>query len=131
MVTVPTAGPVDVGESTTLIVQVPANTVNVAPQVPPAAPTGLENGAVTTTLMPATFADPVLCNVRVCAALVVPTITFPNANGPPVTLAIGVLAGNLYSIAPTSIAVPFTSGLALPKKSVVGATPYVGELVGM
>jgi len=40
MVTVPTAGPVDVGESTTLIVQVPANTVNVAPQVPPAAPTG-------------------------------------------------------------------------------------------
>ena len=31
---------------------------------------------------------PVLCSVRVCEALVVPTVTFPNASGPPVTLAI-------------------------------------------
>src|SRR5271169_4143449 len=88
-VTVPVAAPVTVGENTTVMVQVPVVVVRVAPQVPPA----LENGAVTTTVMPVRLAVPVLCRVRVCAALVVPIATFPNASGPPVMLPIGVLPG--------------------------------------
>ena len=85
MVAVPFAAPGPVGENTTLMVQVD-DAAKVAAQVPPAV--ALENGAVTTTVIPVRAAPPVLCRVRVWEALVVPTTTFPNANGPPVTLPI-------------------------------------------
>ena len=45
------------------------------PQVPPAVPVGLENGAVTATAMPVAPVPPVLLRVRVWAALVVPRTT--------------------------------------------------------
>src|ERR1700680_2730453 len=73
MVTLPFAEPTAPagGENTTLIVQVkPAP--KLAPQVPPAAPAGCENGAVTTTAIPVIVTFPLLCNVSVDAALVVP-----------------------------------------------------------
>ena len=65
MVTEPVDATAAVGEKTTLMVQVPGAGVSVAPQVPPAAPVGLEKGAVTTTVIPVTLAVPVLCRVRV------------------------------------------------------------------
>jgi len=55
-------------------------------QFPPAAPAGREKGAVITTVIPVSVPAPVLCRMRVRAALVEPVPTFPNASGPPVTL---------------------------------------------
>jgi hypothetical protein len=81
------AGPAAVGENTMPIVHV-APAANVPPHVPPAVPVGLENGAVTVTVIPVRAPPPVLCSVRAWDALVAPTTTFPNADGPPVTLAI-------------------------------------------
>jgi hypothetical protein len=114
MVAVPVAAPVAVGENTTAMVQVAAG-ASVAVQVPP----DWENGAVTTTAIPVRLAPPVLCSVRVCAALVVPVVWLPKANGPPVTLAIAVAAPT-YSTAPAST--KLLVFLALPKKSRLGAS---------
>jgi hypothetical protein len=114
IVAVPDAAPVAVGENTTVMVQVAAG-VSVALQVPP----DCENGAVTTTVIAVRLAPPVLCSVRVCAALVVPLGTLPNASGPPVTLATAV-AGPTYSTAPASTWL--LAFLALPKKSALGAS---------
>ena len=123
MVAVPLAAPVAVGVNTTLMVQVVA-AARVATQVPPAAPAGLENGAVTTTAMVVAPAVPVLLSVSVLAALVVPTLMEPKANGPPVTLRVAVAVPVPNSTAPGSKVVsPAASGLLLPKKSVAGTRP--------
>ena len=63
-----------------------------------------------------------MCSVSVCAVLVVPVGTLPNANGPPVTLAIAVAAPEPWnSTAPGSKCVGDPgAGLVLPKKSVLG-----------
>ena len=61
MVNVPATGPVTDGENTTLMVQVPAAAVSVAPQVPPAAPAGLEKvGDEKASVLPVRLAAPVL-----------------------------------------------------------------------
>ena len=113
----PVAGVVDVGVNVTVMVQVPATGVRVAVQVPPA----LANGAVTTTVMPVKLAVPVLCRVRVCGALVVPTATPVNVKGPPVTLAMATeVPPPTNSTAPESTA-PFVF-LEVPKKSTAGAS---------
>src|ERR1700674_2797001 len=125
IVTVPAAGPKAVGENTTLIVQVLPAT-KLTPQVPPAA--ALANGAVTVMLIPVSVALPVLCSTSCRDALVVPTGTFPNASGPPVTLAMAAgVATN--STAPMSNAGP--CGLVRPKKSVRDATKPPAEAGGM
>ena len=77
MVTEPVFAPVLVGENVTVIVQVvPA--ARVAPQVPPVRVNwfGVVGILVvaTATVMPVASAFPVLCSVKVCAALVVPTV---------------------------------------------------------
>ena len=51
--------------------------------------------------------------VRVCDALVVPSGTLPNANGPPVTLRSGVFGAATNSTAPAST--ELFVFLALPK----------------
>ena len=102
MVAVPVEAPTAVGEKTTLMVQVAPPPASVAAQVPPAAPAGLENGAVTTTVIPVKVAVPVLCRVRVCAVLVVPTTSYRMRAGPPVTLAIAVVPPATNSTAPAS-----------------------------
>jgi len=120
MVAVPVAAPGVVGENTTLIVQVAA-AASVAVQVPPAAPAGRENGAVTATAMAVAPAVPVLCRVSVPGVLVVPSVTLPNASGPPVTLSTAILAVAWNSTAPISNTVVLPgSGRGFPKKSVVG-----------
>src|ERR1700722_16104507 len=97
MVAVPDAGPAVVGANTMLIVQVePA--ARVAVQV---LPVPCANGAVTATAAPVKSAPPVLCSVRVSAALVDPSATLPKASGPPVTLTMA-MAGATYSTAPAS-----------------------------
>jgi hypothetical protein len=81
LVVIATVAPVDapsaVGEYTILIVQV-APLFSVAPQVPPAAPVGRENGAVTAIVrlraLPVEFRT-----LNVWAALVVLIATLPNA----------------------------------------------------
>ena len=83
MVSMPETVPAKVGENTTLIVH-EAPTGNVAAQVPAAVArekTGEENANV----IPVALAVPELASVRVFAALVVASATFPNAAGPPVT----------------------------------------------
>jgi hypothetical protein len=62
MVAVPFTAPGAVGVNTMSIVHV-APAARVAAHVPPAAPAGRENGAVTTTAVPVKFDPPVLCNV--------------------------------------------------------------------
>jgi hypothetical protein len=93
---VPVDAPRAVGEYVTRIVQ-----VEVAARVPPHVPPALANGAVTVTVIPVKLAPPVLFRVRVCAALVAPTATLPNANDVGVTLPTAAVT-NL--IAPISIA---------------------------
>jgi hypothetical protein len=107
-----------VGEKTTLTMQILAG-AKVVPQFPPAAPVGREKGAVITTVIPVSVPAPVLCSVRVREGeLVVPVATFPNAIGPPVTLAAaGEGPGN--STAPMSN--PGPDGRGFPKKSLGGA----------
>jgi hypothetical protein len=106
-----------VGEKTTLIMQI-LRGAKVPVQFPPAAPVGREKGAVIATVIPVSVPAPVLCRMRVRAALVEPVPTFPNASGPPVTLAVALGApGN--STAPMSN--PGPDGRGFPKKSVVGA----------
>src|SRR5207248_11801320 len=69
-----------------------APTANAAPQVPPAAPAGRENGCgrppPKVKLPPANAPVPVLVTVSVCAALVVPATWFPNASGLGETVAV-------------------------------------------
>jgi hypothetical protein len=85
MVRLPLVVPVVAGAvNTTLIVQVAA-AASVAPQVPPPPPPGREKLVVNVRAMPVAPAVPVLCNVSVCAALVVPDPVL-KVNGPPVTL---------------------------------------------
>jgi len=94
-----------------------------AVQPPPAAPAGREKTALEkASAIPVPEAVPVLCSVSVSAALVVPSVTVPNANGPPVTLRTAVAAPvPLNSTAPGSKKeVSPVSGLGLPKKSVAG-----------
>ena len=78
IVTVPVEATAEVGENTTLMVQVEL-AGKAGLQVPPAAPVGLENGAVTTTVMPVAVAPPALDRVRVCAVLVLPVTMLPKA----------------------------------------------------
>jgi hypothetical protein len=128
IVRLPVAGPAAVGENTTFMVQV-ALMPRLVVQVPPAAPVGRANGAVTLIPPMVSAASPVFDSVTVCAELVVPTLTDPKASDVGETVALGY-ADPATSTAPISICVPATSGLGLPKKSVDGATEYVGELVG-
>ena len=121
MVAVPAgAGPIAVGENTTLIEQlVPA--ARVVRQL--GAPAGKvpvlvrEKGAVIVTVIPVRVEPPVLCRVSICPTLVVLTAILPNANGPPVTMAAAAPGWN--STAPASTK-PFF--LALLKKSRFGAS---------
>src|SRR5215469_7918618 len=90
IVSVPFTRTCAIGLNRTLIVHV-APAARVPPQVPAAAPVGLKNrGEENARLMPVRLAFPVLCSVRVMDALVLNSGTFPNANGPPVTLPIAV-----------------------------------------
>jgi hypothetical protein len=129
MVAVPVALPAAVGEKTTTMVQVDAG-LRVAPQVPPPAPATLENGAVTTTLMPVTARVPVLDSVSVCCPLVVVTGTLPNATEVGVTAATAA-AASWISTAPGEIRFSPASRRGLPKKSVAGASAKVGDVDGM
>ncbi len=70
--------------------------------------------------------SPALAIVTVCEALVVFTNWFPKASEVGVTDP-ATLTEFGDSTAPISICVPFTSGRGLPKKSVVGASAYVGD----
>jgi hypothetical protein len=110
-----------VGENTTLIMQMLAG-AKVVPQFPPAANGGREKGAVITTVIPVSVPAPVLCRMRVRATLVEPVPTFPNASGPPVTLAVA-LGGAGNSTAPMSN--PGPCGRGFPKKSLGGAPEAV------
>jgi len=121
MVAVPFAGPVAVGEKTTLIVQF-APAARVPPQLgaPPGNPPLAMRayGAVTATLMPVRPAPPVLCRVRFWDALVAPTTTFPKASDVGVTLATATeVPAN--STAPASTALFVFLGFS--KKSFGGA----------
>lgn len=102
----------------------PAAKVNVAVVAqPPGAAVGREKSALEkASAIPVPAAVPVLCSVSVSAVLVVPSVTVPNANGPPVTLRTAVAAPvPLNSTAPGSKEVVSpVSGLGLPKKSVAG-----------
>ena len=69
---------------------------------------------------------PVFATVRVLAALVVPSVTFPKDSDVGVTATIAGFAGAWYSTAPMSIELFRTSGRGFPKKSVVGALVYAG-----
>src|SRR5882724_2262990 len=120
MVSVPSVtAPTCVGRNTTLIVhELPCVNVKVAVvgQVPGDA--ARANHVLNAKLIPATLPVPVLFSVSVCAALVTPTATLPNANGPPATLMAGTdWATN--STAPMSNPPP--CGLDLLKKSWFGA----------
>ena len=101
IVSVPVKGPAAVGVKTTLIVQVDA-AFKVPPHVPPAAPAGLEKGAVAVIVMPVRLAVPTLCSTTCCEALVLPAPMVPNDSGPPVTFAIAVAAPATNSTAPAS-----------------------------
>ncbi len=103
MVSVAGTAPTAVGENTTLIVQV-APAFRVAPQVPPPAEREYR-GDEKASVIPVPVAVPVLCSVRVCAALVVPVATLPKVNGPPVTLSTAVAGPAANSTAPASTAV--------------------------
>src|ERR1700687_2117717 len=117
-----------VGVNATMIVQVPP-AAKLVPQLPPdrEKPAGKAP-----TVMPVRGPIPVLCSVRVRVGLgVVPTTTLPKANGPPVTLATAGPPAPWNSTAPTSNRFCTAgSGLGLPKKSVLGVTAKVEELVG-
>jgi hypothetical protein len=129
IVALPVVGPLAVGANTTLIVQeAPAASVPV--QEPAAVPVGREKGAVTTIVMPVADPPPVLLNVRVFAALVVPSVTLPKDSdvGETASTAFG---GGMTSTAPTSIGVPGSAGLGLPKKSVLGAKAAAMVASGM
>src|SRR5437773_3719239 len=71
-----------------------APTARAAAQVPPAAPVGRENGCGVpppkVKVPPARAPVPVLLTVSVCAALVVPNGTVPNASGFGATVAVSV-----------------------------------------
>src|SRR5579863_5792602 len=85
IVRVPLVVPAVAGAAkTTLMVQVAA-AASVVVQVPPPPPPGRENLVVNVRPMPVPAAVPVLCNVSVCVALVVPDAVL-KVNGPPVTL---------------------------------------------
>jgi hypothetical protein len=121
----PLAGPVVVGEKTTLIVQVvPA--ARVAPQLPPPV-VGLENGPVNATAMPVAPAPPVLCSVSAWVALVVPCTVLENVSEVGVTFRTAML-GTWNSTAPAST--ELLVFLGLPKKSVEGAAAYVDAADG-
>jgi len=98
MVSAPPTAPAAVGVNVTMMVQETAATVSVAPQVPPAR----LNCAGKVTTIPVRSPVPVLRRVSVRAALVVLTAALPNANGPPVTAAMGVLDAATNATAPTS-----------------------------
>jgi hypothetical protein len=130
MVTFPLTAPIAVGVKTTVMVQVEP-VFKVVPQVPPDCEKTVDEK---TGVMPVPGAVPVLCNVRVCAALVVPVDTLPNASGPPVTLSVATGAVEPNSTAPGSMwtgAASPGSGLKLPKKSVVGTRLKFASVVGI
>jgi hypothetical protein len=130
MVSVPVTAPVVAGVNTTLMVQV-APTFKVVPQVPPAVARANTDGEKVSAILLAP-AVPVLCRVRVLAALVVPTATLPKFSGPPVTLSIATGAWEPNSTAPGSkcASVP-GSGLELPKISSLGTRLKSGSEVGI
>src|SRR5271169_2111423 len=130
MVSVPDAAPVAVGVNTTLMVQV-APVARVVVQVPPDREKTVDEKA---RVIPVPAAVPVLCSVRVRAALAKPTAWLPKASGPPVTLSVATGATEPNSTAPgsnfVSVGVP-GSGLRLPKKSVLGTRLKFASVVGM
>jgi len=121
----PPARPFAVGLNTTFMVQL-------APAAKPAAkvaavhePPDWENSLdpEMARVIAAEAAAPLLVNVSVFAALVVPVTTFPKANGPPVTASTGTGGVDPNSTAPGSnLALSPGSGLRLPKKSNLGTS---------
>ena len=128
IVAVPVKATAVAGENTTLIVQL-APAARVPVQVPPAPPPGRENGTglaegvdAKATPIPVAAPFPVLDNVKVSAALVVPTTVLGKLSEVGLTLRVGDVVGKpWYSIAPMSNALWLEgSGRAFPKKSVLG-----------
>ena len=82
--------------------------------------------------MPVPAAVPVLCSVRVLAAVGKPIPALPKASGPPVTLSAATGGVEPNSTAPGSNTVsPVVSGLVLPKKSVCGTRLKFASVVGI
>ena len=105
------------GAKTTLTVQ-EAPGASDAPQVPPAAPAGRENGCgdppPNVKVPPASATVPVLVTVRVLALLVVPLAQFPNASGLGDTAAVVAIREATNSTAPASTDRPGADFLGLP-----------------
>src|SRR5271165_1195507 len=113
IVNVPVTAPSAVGVNTTLMVQV-APAAKVAVQVLLAA--SEKTADEKTASIPLAAPVPVLCSVRVRAAVGKPMPALPKASGPPVTLSIATGAAEPTSIAPGSKnPVSPGSGLRLPK----------------
>ena len=99
MVSVPVAAPSAVGVNTTLMVQV-APAAKVVVQVPP--PDREKSVDEKVSVMPVPAAVPVLCSVRVRAAVAKPMPALPKASGPPVTLSTATGGVEPNSTAPGS-----------------------------